>query len=182
MRRMVRQFSFVTPILIASMAMPAWGVTPQARPTKSPVATAADLALTARGLLPGQVVDAQGKPMPGAEVRLIDAQGNAVVARTNNRGQFAYQDVPRGVYHLQAGEHVRVTRVWPRTVAPPSAQQSVLLVGESQAIRGQYCPPSKMDTFVRHSKRVLTNPLAVAGIVATAVAIPVAVHNSDDGS
>jgi len=174
------------------MALPAWGAAPVATTNSqiqnqrlgafADVSASADVSLSAEGFLAGQVVDAQGQPMRAAEVRLHDAHGKVIIAKTNSRGQFAYRDVPRGVYHLQSGDHVRVTRVWPRTVAPPSAQRSVLLVGQSDAIRGQYCPPSKMNTFVQHSKRILTNPLAVAGIVATAVAIPVAVHNSDDGS
>ncbi len=144
--------------------------------------TSTDVALTSNGLLAGQVYNAKGQAMPGAQVLLFDATGQAIKGVTNERGQFAYAGVSSGVYYLQAGGQVQVARVWPSNIAPPSAKSGVLLIGDPEVVRGQYHPPSGFNAFVAKSKRVMTNPLAVAGVVATAVAIPVAIHNADDGS
>lgn len=172
---------FATPLVIALMAMPAWSVE-AVRNAGQSIDRPADVALTAEGLLAGQVVDAQGAAVEEAVVLLYGAEGKPVVTKTNALGQFAYRGVGSGVYYLESGDQVRLTRVWPREIAPPSSQAGVLLVADRDAVRGQYGPPEGANSFVRRAKRVMTNPLAVAGIVATAVAIPVAVHNADSGS
>lgn len=151
-------------------------------PLTQPKLVVSDISLTTEDGLMGQVVNAQGKPLANSVVRLHDGENEPVEGATNDRGQFAYRDVPAGVYYLQAGNQVRIIRAWPHKIAPPTAQQGVLLVSSTEAVRGQYCPPSGVDGFVQKSKRLLTNPFVVAGIIATAVAIPVAIHNADDGS
>lgn len=189
MRSMNMHSPFFNVALVAVMACPLWlspaavaqsaaTVEGSARESVKPT----DVALTKKGLLTGQVVNAEGKPRENAEVLLYGADGVAIVAATNERGQFAYRGVASGVYYLESGEQVRIARVWNREIAPPSAQQGVLLVSNSDTVRGQTSPPSAANKAVRTVKRVMTNPLAVAGIVATAVAIPVAIHNADSGS
>ncbi|MEM9187291.1 MAG: carboxypeptidase-like regulatory domain-containing protein [Planctomycetota bacterium] len=165
-------------LLIAALAAPAHGADADAhvKPKSS------DIVLSPKGWLTGQVVDAQGKPMAGAEVLLYGADGKPVVAAANERGRFAYRGVAGGVYYLQSGNDVRIARVWPSGVAPPRAQSGVLLVSKPDTVRGQYGPPRGLNAAAKRLKKTMTNPLAVSAMIGTAVAIPVAVHNSDDGS
>ena len=48
------------------------------------------------------------------------------------------------------------------------------VVAGSDTVRAQYDACSKI-------KRCLSNPWVIAGIIATAVAVPVAIHNAEDG-
>ena len=48
-------------------------------------------------------------------------------------------------------------------------------------VRGQWCPPSRVNCFFRKAKVWATNPFVVGGVIAAAVAIPVALNNDGDG-
>lgn len=186
MQSVVNQFRFLIPLLVVTMSFPfspTFAASPVDAAVKARPATAVvDVTLTADGLLPGQLLSAAGQPMAGAKVRLHNGHGAPIEATTSSRGAFAYRNLSTGVYYLQAGDHVCMARVWTATTAPPKAQKSVLLIGQTQTMRGQMGPPPRANGFAQNSRRILTNPLAVAGIVATAVAIPVAIHNSDSSS
>ncbi|MEM6328922.1 MAG: hypothetical protein AAF790_01605 [Planctomycetota bacterium] len=180
----VRRSRFLTTLLVAALASPAFGQAPaggQTRPGPL-VSPPGDVVLIEGGLLYGQVRGVNAQPTAGAAVRLYTAAGKAVDGRANNRGEFAFRRVGPGVYYLQSGQAVELVRVWPADAAPPAAKAGVLLIGETSTVRAQYAPPSKLNMLVQRTKRVMSNPVAVAGVVAAAVAIPVAVHNADDGS
>ncbi|MEM6799524.1 MAG: carboxypeptidase-like regulatory domain-containing protein [Planctomycetota bacterium] len=179
MRIEATRFRPLVALLVASLATPVAAVETAGKPERP---TTDDVALTKEGLFAGQLVDPQGAPLADAKVRLFDASGKPVEGTTNELGQFAYRGVSSGLYYLQAGDAVQAVRVWPHKIAPPSAKKGVLLISKEETVRGQYAPPSGLNAFVKRSKRLLSNPLAVTAIVATAVAVPVAVHNADDGS
>ena len=141
-----------------------------------------DVALAGDGLLHGQVLNAAGKPLPNASVALFGRDGKPVVAKTNQHGAFAYKGVKGGVYGLQSGETLRVCRVWAPKTAPPKAAKAVMLVADAKTVRGQHGPPPHINEAVKRSKRLLANPLVVAGVVGTAIAVPVAIANDDDSS
>ncbi len=67
---------------------------------------------------------------------------------------------------MSAGQGVGIYRLWAPETAPPAAGKSALIVSDATAVRGQ---ATRLGQF-------LANPLVIAGIVATAVAVPVAVH------
>ncbi|RMF20447.1 MAG: carboxypeptidase regulatory-like domain-containing protein, partial [Bacteroidetes bacterium] len=49
----------------------------------------------------GRVLDPEGKPLPGAHVRLVHPWGEEVQSTaTDARGRFLLQNVPRGGYAL----------------------------------------------------------------------------------
>lgn len=140
-----------------------------------------DVALKDGGVLLGQVVDPQGKGIQGTTVALSRYDREVVQISTGAEGYFALKEVPGGVYQLASGNGGGVYRLWAPGTAPPAAQEGALLVAHEEvvAVRGQsppVVPPgAKVKTF-------LANPLVIGGIVATAVAVPVAIHNSRSSS
>lgn len=133
---------------------------------------AVDVALREGGVLLGQVVDPQGAAIGDAKVALVDGQNELAVAKTRGDGYFAFSGLRGGVYQVAAANGQGVYRVWAPGTAPPSAEQGALVVAGGQTVRGQ---AGGLMMF-------LSNPWVIAGIVATAVAVPVAVHNSSKSS
>jgi hypothetical protein len=164
-------------------------LTPQAAlaaaPGQAAVGGAADVALAEGGVLTGQVVDAAGVPMPQAPVAVL-VQGREVVrVAAGADGAFAIGGLKGGVYEVAAPGHRGVYRLWAPRTAPPSATQGVMLVPAGEVVRGQYgyppappCPPQ--GPFGKAMGWVSDHPFITAGIVATAVAVPLAVAESDD--
>lgn len=131
-----------------------------------------DVRLWEGGTLLGQVVDAQGQPLPETLVTLRDNKGNAVPTKTDQNGYFAFQGVPSGAYALAGAGAEGNYRAWTKQVAPPSAQPGVLMVAGNETLRGQ----RPLGSFIAN------HPILVAGVIAAAIAIPIAVynHNKDD--
>jgi hypothetical protein len=128
----------------------------------------ADVALYDGGLLVGQIVNAQNAPQGGVAVALQDMQNRQVAAAvTDKGGKFAIRGVPGGVYQLVTPQGRHVYRVWAPRMAPPSAQQGILLVVPDRTVRGQLGNGS----FLNQPAVVGT---AIGAGVATAVAVPVA--------
>lgn len=140
-------------------------------PTRTPVIL--DVALRDGGVLVGQVVNEQGAAEVGVPVSIRSQDRELAIARTGKEGYFAFKGLRGGVYQLVADRGHGVYRVWSPGTAPPAAQEGALLVNSDQVVRGQAAGPG-FRTFI-------TNPLVIAGIVAAAVAIPVAIHNSHHG-
>ena len=133
---------------------------------RAPVVT--DVELGERGLLLGQVVNPQGMPMAKVTVSLRNTDREIARAKTDNNGYFAVRGLRGGVYQIVAAEGHGAYRLWTPGHAPPTSQKGALVVAGRGAVRGQ-C--GVLDFW-------LSNPWVVAGIVATAVAVPVAVHNA----
>lgn len=126
-----------------------------------------DVALADGGVFRGQVVDAQGQPQANVAVTLASQTGEQSQATTDQQGIFQFRNVRGGVYTVSIGGGGSAIRLWAPRTAPPKAAEAALLVQGADAVRGQ-------DGF----RSFITNPLVIAGIVATAVAVPVALHNS----
>lgn len=148
---------------------------------KGPAAPApvVDVELRQDGVLIGQVVADDGAPRVGAEVRLELADGRSASAKTNKQGGFAFSGLS-GVAQVQT-EHAGITvRAWQPGTAPPKAARALLVVDSDQVARGQYYAGAGTQSFVNGSKRLFANPLFVAGVIGTAVAVPIAIANDDD--
>ena len=144
--------------------------------TEAPSAPITDLALRDGGLLVGQVVDNQGVAKVNLKVSLQDLTSRELAtATTDQQGKFSMQGVKGGVYQLVTPQRRGVYRMWMPGTAPPTAQQGALIVTGEDTIRGEDAPRSGLKFW-------LTNPLVIAGIVATAIAVPVAIHNSNHHS
>jgi len=130
-----------------------------------PAAVISDVALGTDGTLRGQVVDAAGGAMAGVKVR-VRQQENIIAETTSNpAGKFEVAGLPGGVFQVTTDNSEGSFRFWAPETAPPGARHAVLVVHDSAAVRGQ----SALG-------RLLSRPLAVALVVATAVAVPVVIH------
>lgn len=137
----------------------------------APVAAVSDVALSADGLLRGQLLSPQGRGLAGVQVTASSGNRSLGSVTTDAEGRFAIAGLNGGVVTLVAGQTQTVVRVWTPKAAPAAAKSSVLLVdGQSQALGQSW----------RGFKKVVTNPWVIAGVVAAAVAIPVAIHNAND--
>ena len=134
-----------------------------------------DVALDAGGTLHGQVVDVQGNPLAGAPVAIRHL--NRQVARTisDQSGRFHVTGLRGGAYGIAVGPSSTACRLWVPNTAPPSARPAALVVVGDQQVLGQCCPQT-----CNRLKCWLANPFVIAGIIVTAVAIPVAIHNGKD--
>ena len=133
------------------------------------VASIIDVSLGPNGTLTGQVVDEQGN---AEEKQLVVVrQQNRVVAYTQSGpdGVFAISGLQTGMFHVTTDSGGKVCRFWTEKIAPPSATRDLLLITGSTVERGQ-----------RPIGEMISNPILVGLIIAAAVAIPVAVHNSKD--
>lgn len=126
----------------------------------------ADVALT-NGTLAGKVVNANGELLSGSVVKV--SMGNKEVATvvTSQSGEFAVNNLSSGIYQVSTGTNQASVRVWEGQFAPPAAKDDVLLVNEGTLnARGQSC--------WRNPKTLIIG----GTLIAAAIAIPVALHNS----
>jgi len=137
----------------------------------APTSAVVDVALRDGGVLIGQVVDQQGAALGNVPVSLRYRDRDLAAAKTTKEGYFAFKGVRGGVYQLVSAQGHGVYRVWTPGTAPPAAQEGALVVSGNTVVRGQ----QNCGGF----RAFITNPLVIAGIVATAVAVPVAIHNSE---
>jgi hypothetical protein len=130
----------------------------------------ADIALSAGGKLRGRVTNAAGQNAAG--IKVVASQGTTIMASatSDTEGRFELNNLPGGVFQLTAGQASQTCRVCSESTAPPAATHQVMLVHDRATVRGQ-----------SQYRRFFTNPVVIAGIVAAAVAIPVAIHAIQTG-
>ena len=134
----------------------------------------ADVQMRQGGLLLGQVVTPENAPLAGTEVVLLSGGKKLSTGKTDAKGYFAFSGLRRGVYQLTAAQGSGAYRVWTPGTAPPSAQRGALIVAGTDTVRGQ--------NGARLFRNVMANPLVLAGVVATAIAVPIAVSNRTPAS
>jgi hypothetical protein len=117
-------------------------------------------------LLFGQVQDPQGAAKANVPVDLYQGGQKLAETRTDQNGYFRFTNLRGGVYQVATAGGAAAYRVWTAQTAPPSAQPGALIIADEDLVRGQSC-------FGR-LKFWLSHPLVIAGVVATAVAVPVA--------
>ena len=139
------------------------------RDPPSAVLRIGDVALNEHGRLVGTVVNGNGELL--ADVRVTVTQEGRAVGRglSDRQGRFQVENVRGGLCQVETVETTSVFRCWSSKAAPPSAAQEILVVSDSQFARGQ-----------RPIGEIFTNPLLIGLLVAAAIAIPIAVHNSRD--
>jgi hypothetical protein len=165
-RRVIRAVA----VLLATMGMCLPQVVLAEAPAAAPAPAApavVDIAMADGGVLHGQLVDLQSGKV--AKVPVSVRAQNQEVARTmtTNDGRFAVKGLRGGVYQVAAGQGQGVYRLWTANAAPPSAQKSALVYTQFGG---------------GGMKMLLANPIVVAGVVATAIAVPVAIANSSPAS
>lgn len=132
---------------------------------------ALDVALDRNHSLSGEVRDAQGRLQLDTDVVLW--QGNDMLqrTRTDQRGRFQFSKLRGGEYRIATPDTTIACRAWVASLAPPNARKSLLVVANMYSVRGQR-PINEVFCF---------NPFLMGTIVAAAIAIPIAVHDSGDG-
>ena len=130
-----------------------------------------DIALQPGGILNGQVMNEQAVAQGNAKVAVVYQGKPLTVTETDGEGRFALAGLEPGVYELHLAQGGGAYRVWAPRTAPPSAEKSVLMVQDSQVVRG-----------ANGGGRFgwLANPWVLAGLVALAIALPLALD--DDAS
>ncbi|TWT66742.1 hypothetical protein Pla123a_46300 [Posidoniimonas polymericola] len=142
---------------------------PPAQAADAPVGAPSDIALRDGGVFVGQYVDAQGNALAGADVSVVVGGKAVAAAKTDKHGVFAVKGLEKGQYDIVAMGRKATFRCWDGKTAPPNARNGALIVTGDEVVNGQL-------------RNMLANPWIVGGIVAAAVAIPVAIHNADNGS
>ncbi len=129
-----------------------------------------DVALKDGGVLIGHVVDPQGVSLARVPVSVRDQVREIAVTATDQRGYFSVLGLRGGVYQIVAAEGQRTVRLWMPGTAPPSSQQLALVVAGGDTVRGQFSLGA-LGFW-------LSNPWVLAGIAGAAVAVPIAVNQS----
>ena len=136
-----------------------------------------DVALFDGGALVGQVVDSQGHPLSNVSVLVKQGVMVRAMATTDEKGVFHVRGLQGGVYQVVTPNGQAAYRLWAPGSAPPASKEGVLLVSATGnatgTVRGQ--GPRMLPPLLR-------NPLIMGGIVATAIAVPIAVHNAKRSS
>jgi hypothetical protein len=136
-----------------------------------------DVALRPRGLLVGQIVDPTMAPLVGKTVEIRADGQTAATTTTDANGVFAVSGLRGGVHQVIAGDSMELCRLWTPGTAPPQARSNLRLIpGQDTVVRGQWGAPSPYDTMMGWA----TNPWVIGGVVATAIAVPIVLHNIDD--
>jgi hypothetical protein len=134
-----------------------------------PAGTVRDVALDAQGRITGQFVDVQGQPRPHQSLVIQRQGGQPRRMSTDAQGRFVVENMSGGVYQIAADDTAVVCRCWTANSAPPVAAKQLLIVSGEGVERGQrpFCD-------------LLTGPLLIGLVIVAAIAIPIAVHNSQD--
>lgn len=122
------------------------------------------------GTLSGRIINSDGELLSGSVLKVSNQANQEVVSVVSSQnGEFAVSGLSTGVYQISSGNSQSTIRVWDTQAAPPSAKQDVLFVsGGPLTARGQ----SRLGGLSS------TSLLVGGAIVAAAIAIPVAIHNS----
>jgi hypothetical protein len=134
-----------------------------------------DVALGAGGSLNGQVVTTAGAAANGQQVLVRHASLGTVALQAESDGRFAATGLRGGVYQIAAGDAVKVVRLWAPGTAPPTATSEVLVVADGDVLRGQAAVQGPIMNFI-------SNPWVIGGVVATAIAVPVALSNEKESN
>ena len=161
---------------------------------KKPVLVAAtpsvaDIALKSGGVLRGQIVNqaraaiykasVPKASVPKASVELSSGRQHWRT-HTDAQGWFEIANLRGGTYQFRADGQTQSLRLWSPGTAPPGASLGILVLPSTDVVRGQNPVSPNTNQFFRVAKERLANPRVVGGIIATAVAIPVAINNLQD--
>ena len=135
-----------------------------------PLTQVADVELGPGGVLIGRVVDSRGLPQAGVAVSIANEHRVMGATQSDDVGVFRLAGLRGGTYRITVKDGVSVSRLWAANTAPPKAGRSLMVVSGGGVLAGQFAP----------LKVWLADPFIMAGIVAVAVAVPVAIAASRD--
>ena len=153
--------AFIASLVLSTCLLNAvWAVDSLPKPVMT------DVALSDGGTLEGLVVDNQSTGQPGVPVTLRSQDRDVAQTITAADGQFVVQDLRGGVYHVAAMQGDESFRLWAPRTAPPAAKKRAIVYVQNNG---------SSDSGL---KRFLGHPLILPAIIATAIAVPIAVSSS----
>ncbi|QEG36168.1 hypothetical protein Pr1d_34770 [Bythopirellula goksoeyrii] len=145
-----------------------------------------DISLQTGGVLSGKVVTAAGNVQPGLPVVVRAGGEELATTKTDPSGNFQVAGLKGGVVEVAAAGTQGNCRLWAPGTAPPAAQPGLLVVSQDQVVRGQNCGSRVgcgTGVFGGQGGGVLgfmlDHPLVTAGVIGTAIAIPLALDDND---
>ena len=142
----------------------------------APTNGAKDVALRPGGVLVGQVIDQQGAIRVGSTVSIQQGEQEIVRTQTDKNGVFAARGIRGGQYLIVSDDGQSLCRLWTANTAPPAASDAAVVVTGQEVVRGQWGQQYGGGWL----NWVRSHPYITAGIVAAAVATPLAIAASDD--
>lgn len=137
----------------------------------------ADVAIQASGAIEGQVLNVNGIQKAGAMVKVVSRGQVQAQVETDRNGRFRVDNLRGGIYQFQTDHGVTTARVWSQRTAPPAAAHELLIVEQGEVVRGIHHGPGHGGAIMN----ALSNPWVLAGLVALAIALPLALDD-DNGS
>lgn len=122
------------------------------------------------GTLSIKVLDYRGKAMPEASLKLTNEAGKALgTVKADKEGKCALKDLKAGAYKLLVADRV----ILPFIVSDKGKVTNLIIVvpARPRYAAGQL---GGLGAF-------LSNPWVIAALVATAIAVPIALHNGGGG-
>ena len=132
-----------------------------------------DVALQSGGVVEGVVTDGNGVRRGGSTVTILSRGEIQSQVQTDRNGRFRVENLRGGVYQFQTAGSMQAFRLWAEGTAPPSAASEMLIVENGQVVRGVW------GAHGNQFMNVLSNPWVLAGIVVTAIAVPLALDDND---
>lgn len=134
MKRMLIGYGMMT-LLAAGWLLPSVVLASDTRPTDSPQTRGEikDVALRDGGVLQGQAIDHQRRPLAGLQVLIRQRDQPVAAVVTDAQGRFAVRGLRAGMYTMETTRGSGNYRLWAPRTAPPSAEFAALLVTADQA-------------------------------------------------
>lgn len=126
-----------------------------------------DVSLGAAGELRGTLVDKNGVPLANRVVVAVGADKSSLQSISDAEGHFRFPGAKPGLYGVASESSYQACRCWAAHTAPPVAASELMLVEGNQTLRGQ-----------QPIGELLCGPVLIGLIIAAAIIIPIAVHNS----
>ncbi len=166
--------------------------TAQATKSTGVAAKIPDVKLNSDGLFVAQLVSTTGQPLSGRQLKISDRSNSLTTATTSPQGRVAVPGLNGGVFKVAYGNQSTILRLWTCNAAPPNAVSDLLLVQNQTVTRGQCdcgdvcsggCDVAMNPDGPNPFSGILgQEPMMIGLLVAAAVAIPIAVHNSQADS
>ncbi len=160
-----------------ALSLAALGVcVPQIAFAVEPAPAILDVALADGGVLHGQVLNTQGVGAAGMPVYIRAQERDVAAVTTAANGAFSVQGLKGGVYQVSTLQGHGVYRLWSPGTAPPAAQNGAIVYTQSTAVDSGVVHYTQNGSEGGGLKMLLANPVVIAGVVATAVALPIALN------
>jgi hypothetical protein len=154
--------TFIASVIFATCPCNAvWAVDSLPKPTMT------DVALSDGGTLQGQVVDIQNVGQTGVPIVLRSQNRDVAQTISAANGQFEVRNLHGGVYNVATAQGENTFRLWAPRTAPPAAKNRAIVYVQNAVSGGG-----------GGLKAVLGHPLVLPAIIATAIAVPIAVSAS----